>query len=208
VSDTNRNDPDQNRSKVQRNNIISLLDLVEVLAKRKRFIIRMIVIVALATPAVLISSLVLPSDSMWNLLPTKFKPTAKVLIQEGASGFGASSLLNQSGLSSVSGLLGGAASDGGTSTELAQALLKSGSLVDTVAEEFDLLHRYGFKRNPKTLVRKKLLGSMKYKYDDKNGIMEIGYEDIDREFATKVANATVDRLRQEFAKLTIGKALS
>ena len=185
---------------------ISLLDLIAVIVRRRWMIIIITAIVALVTLGILVASIMLPPTSRWNLLPTKFRPTVKVLVQDSSASSGLSSVLNQTGLGALSGLLGSSALTGrGTSADLAQALLKSKIIEDGVAEKFDFVKRYGIKNNPKTTARTIIERSLKAKFDEKSGILEIGYEDVDKVFATDVINDVADRLQDVFRSLTLEK---
>jgi uncharacterized protein involved in exopolysaccharide biosynthesis len=206
MSDINGNDPDYQASTVREDDTISLLDLLAVIAKRKWLIIGMTAIVAILTLAFLISTLLLPSDSKWNYLPNKYKPTVKILLQDTSASSSLSSVLSQSGLSSLSGLIGLSGLTGrSSSADLAQALLKSKPIEDGVADKFDFMDRYKITKNPKTAARSIIESALKMKYDAPSGILEIGYEDIDRVFATEVINDLADRLQDVFKSLTLDK---
>ena len=202
----NRNDPDYAARTGKGDDSISLLDLLGVLARRKWLIIGMTAIVAVIALVVLEMTAVLPATSRFNFLPNKYKPTAEVLIQSGSSSSTISSLLNQSGLSSLSGLLGTASLTGGNSSaQLALALLKGRTIEDGVVDKFDFVSRYKITKYPRTSARLKYENSLKTKFDDKTSILEIGYEDIDPQFATDVVNEVTDRLQDQFTTLTMDK---
>ena len=123
-----------------RDDTVSLLDLVRVLVRRRWLIVGLTVIGALLIFGVLLLSLLLPSSSRWNPLPEIYRPEARVLLVE-ASG-GASLLDNLSGaglagLAQLSGLGGS-----GHSAELAQELLAGRTLHDRIIDEFDFAGRY------------------------------------------------------------------
>jgi len=206
MSDINRNDPDYRAQAGREDDTISLLDLIGVLARRKWLIIGITAIVAVVTLVALELTAILPSTSPWNFLPTKFKPTAKVLIQSGNSSNSISSLLNQSGLSSLSGLIGaGSLTGGNSSAQLAQALLKGRTIEDGVAEKFDFVGRYKLTKTPKSAARARIESALKVKFDSATNILEIGYEDIDAAFATDVVNDITTRLQYQFTSLTMDK---
>jgi tyrosine-protein kinase Etk/Wzc len=209
MSEPHRSDPDYTVHAEREEDTISLLDLLAVVAKRKWLIIGMTVIVGIVTVAFLATTTVLPSTSRWNYLPNYYKPTVKILLQDSSASTSISSLLNQSGLSSLTGLLGGSSLTGkSTSSDLAKALLATNSLEDAVAEKFNFVERYHITKTPKTSVRRMIEGALKVKYDDKSGIMEIGYQDIDPVFATAVINDIADRLQSQFKGLTQEKVVS
>jgi tyrosine-protein kinase Etk/Wzc len=189
------------------NDTLSLLDLLSVIARRKWLILIMTFVVAVVTVAFLALTLFLPPDSKLNLLPNVYKPTVKILVQEPTASSAISSILSQSSLGSLSGLLGTSAMQGkSTNADLAQALLESRTLMDWIAEKFDFVKRYQIKKNPKTNARGMINHAMKIEFDEKSGILEIGYEDIDRVFATDVVNALADQLQIRFKRLTVDKA--
>ena len=120
-----------------RDDTISLLDLLAVVARRKWLIVGMTGIIALLTVAFLVAMMIIPSSSRWNYLPVLYKPTARILLQEASKGSSLSSILNQSGLGALSSLVGSGVGGGGTSADLAKALLGSNTIKDTIAREFD-----------------------------------------------------------------------
>jgi tyrosine-protein kinase Etk/Wzc len=208
MSQTHLQDPDYKSETGIPHGGLTLLDLIGSLVKHKILIVGTTFGLALLTVGVLGMTIILPATSRWNILPNKFKPTAKVLIQESGSGSSLSSLLGQGGLGSLSGLLGGAGMSGSaTSGNLAQALLRGRVIQDGVTAKFDFIGRYKLTKNAKSAARKIFKGSLKTKYDDLSGILEIGYEDIDKEFATRIVNDVTERLQEQFGAITIDKVV-
>ncbi len=193
-----------------RDDTISLLDLLAVLARRKWLIVGMTGIIALLTVAFLVAMMIIPSSSRWNYLPVVYKPTAKILLQDASKGSSLSSMLNQSGLGALSSLVGVGVGGGGTSADLAKALLASNSIKDTIAREFDFATLLELKNSkaPKTTVRKAIETATVQKYDSKSGILELGYKGIDPVLATNIVNRMVDLLDGEFSRLTLDKVAS
>jgi uncharacterized protein involved in exopolysaccharide biosynthesis len=191
-----------------RDDTISLLDLLAVIARRKWLIVGMTVVIAALTLAFLVAMMIIPSGSRWNLLPVLYKPTAKILLQEASKGSSLSSMLNQSGLGALSSLMGAGASGGGTSADLAKALLASNAIKDTIAREFDFATLLNLKssKTPKTSARTAIDEATEQKYDAKSGILEVGYKDIDPVRATNIVNRMVDLLDGEFSRLSLDKA--
>ena len=191
-----------------RDDTISLLDLLAVLARRKWLIVGMTGIIALLTVAFLAAMMIIPSSSRWNYLPALYKPTAKILLQDTSKGSSLSSILNQSGLGALSSLVGTGVSGGGTSADLAKALLMSNAIKDTIAREFDFATLLDLKKSktPKTSARSAVEEATVQKYDSKSGILEVGYKDIDPVRATQIVNRMVDLLDGEFSRLTLDKA--
>jgi tyrosine-protein kinase Etk/Wzc len=184
---------------------LSFLDLLTVIAKRRRLILVFTVVIALASAAFLFITKAIPADSSWNIFPDKYEPKARVLVSEPAQGGALSSLLGSSNLGAISGLLkAGGTGVTPTRADLAQALVKSGNEIsDAVAREFDFGTKYRLTTHVRTLAREKFKKYLKIRQDKASGLMEIGYQDIDAEFATKVVNRTVDLLESRFKQLTL-----
>jgi tyrosine-protein kinase Etk/Wzc len=186
---------------------VSLLDLIAVIARRKWLIVGITGGVALATVALMLVMMTVPSTSKWNVLPVLYKPTAKVLVEDPTKGSSLSSVLGQSGLGALSGLVGGSGGKA-TSADLAKALLASNSVSDTIAGEFGILERVRLAgaKAPRTSAREVVTEATEAKFDEKSGILVVGYKDTDAARATQVVNRMVDLLDAEFKRLTVGKA--
>ena len=154
---------------------INLMDLLLVIAKHNRFILKLTGTVALLA---VIYSLMLP-----NIY------TAKTMIlppQQGASMAGM--LMGQlGGLAS----LAGAASGIKSPNDLYIGMLKSVSVADALIKRFDLQKKY----EAETLeeVRKVLADSTEIT-SSKDGFITIEYSDEDPKFASSMANAYVEEL--------------
>lgn len=187
---------------------ISLLDLIAVLARRKWLIVAMTAGIALFTVALILVMMAVPSTSPWNLLPVKFKPTAKVLVEDPTKGSTLSSIMSQSGLGALSGLVGGASGGKASSADLAKALLASNTLRDSIVREFDLATVWQLEKSkaPRTTARAAIAEATDAKFDEKSGILTVGYKDTDPERATRIVNRMVDLLDEEFKRLTVDRA--
>ena len=186
-----------------RDDTVSLLDLVRVLVRRRRLIVGLTFSGALLILGVLLLSLFLPSTSRWNPLPEIYRPEARVLLVE-ASG-GASLLDNLSGaglagLAQLSGLGGS-----GHSAELAQELLAGRTLHDRIIDEFDFAGRYQLAGKPRarTSARSRVEGSLEYEYFPESQVLVLFYLDTDPAFATAVLARVLDLLEQRFRALTM-----
>jgi tyrosine-protein kinase Etk/Wzc len=187
---------------------VSLLDLLWILVKRRWLIIGLTGGVALITLALLFYSTKAPPGA-WNPFPTIYEAQAKVLISENTSSSSVSSLLGQSDLGALSGLLGlGAANLGTTKASLAQTLVReANSIKDTIAAEFDFIGKYHIEKLQKTQAREIFNGGLVTDYDAKSGIFLIGYADKDPEFAAAIANRVVELLEQLFNSLTLDSVM-
>lgn len=169
---------------------IDLLELLVVLVKRKRFIIRFTLIVAILS---IIVSLIMPSI---------FRAETKILPpQQGSSSGLAAQFLSQIG--GAGGMFGGIIPTK-TSGELFIGLLKSNSVLDRVIDRFDLMKLYKTKSREKT--RKILLDSLNAQEDKKSSIVKIAYEDKDPKRAAQIANAFVEELKNVNKGLAVSEA--
>ncbi len=180
---------------------ISLMDLIGVLAKRWKFIFFSTFAAAVFIAGYSVLSLVLPPDSPFNKLPNIFKPEVIVRLQESSSSSGIQSILNSSDLGILSGLVG--SSGGSSNADLAQALIVGNTIADQIAEEFNFVELYGIEKNPVSSSRRMYKDNLKTDFDSSTGFMTIGYENTDREFATKVVNRSLELLEERFRGLTM-----
>jgi tyrosine-protein kinase Etk/Wzc len=187
---------------------ISLLDLIGALVKRRWFVIGFSGGITLATFAFLLITKLLPVNSPLNLYPDYYLPTVRILIKEGAQGNALTSALNQTGLGSLSGLLGAGAAAGGSMDQLAKMLLTDANTIsDTIVSDFGFAQKYGLTDQARTKVRNIFKAALSVKYDKESAIMKIGYRDIDPAFATRVVNRVVELLEMQFRSLTLDQVL-
>ena len=171
----NQDNPTPDNRAVQDDDEINLMDLVLVLAKHNRFIIKLTASVAVLA---VIYALLQP-----NIY------TAKTVIlppQQGAST--ASMLLGQ--LGGLAGLAGGAAGIK-SPNELHIGMLKSRTVADKMIARFNLKQK--FKAKTMEATRAALAGGTEIK-TGKDGFITIEYSDKDPKFAASVANAYVEEL--------------
>lgn len=171
----NQDNPTPDNRAVQDDDEINLMDLVLVLAKHNRFIIKLTASVAVLA---VIYALLQP-----NIY------TAKTVIlppQQGAST--ASMLLGQ--LGGLAGLAGGAAGIK-SPNDLHIGMLKSRTVADKMIARFKLQQKYEAKTLEAT--RKALAGATVIA-SGKDGFITIEYSDKDPKFAASVANAYVEEL--------------
>jgi uncharacterized protein involved in exopolysaccharide biosynthesis len=166
---------------------INLMDLLLVIAKHNRFIIKLTLSVAVLA---VIYALLQP-----NIY------TAKTVIlppQQGASS--ASMLLGQ--LGGLAGLAGGAAGIK-SPNDLHIGMLKSRTIADTLIKRFDLQALWEAKTREAT--RKALAGSTVIA-SGKDGFITIEYSDKDPQFAATMANAYVEELDRLNSTLAVTEA--
>ncbi len=182
---------------------VSLLDLVQVLVRRRWVIAGITVAGAAVTLGILLLSLLLPSTSPWNPLPEIYRPETKVLVVESTDAGGLLSNLGDEGLAGLAQLAG----LGGTraSAELAQELLAGRTLQDQIIDEFDFVGRHDLAGDPhwRSTARERVAGALGYEYLPESQVLVIYYLDTDPEFATTVLARVLDLLEQRFHALTM-----
>jgi uncharacterized protein involved in exopolysaccharide biosynthesis len=183
---------------------INPIDLFAVLLQRRKMIITITLIVAIVVVVFSIISLKLPPEK--SFLPNKYTPKALMLIDNRASsGGGLSSMLNSSGLAGLASLAGMTSSSASTYSQLAEYLVRTNSMLDSVVDRFDLIKRYKIKEYPRASSRKKLKKYLKAEYDTKSGVFGIGFTDIDPVFAKDVVDYCTAYLENRFDELGLDK---
>jgi capsular polysaccharide transport system permease protein len=189
-------------------NTLSFLDLIGALVKHRWFIIGFCGGITLLVFAFFLITKLLPTDSPLNRYPDYYLPTVRVLIREGSQSNPLASALNQSGLGSLSGILGVTTSGGISLAKLAESLLKDANIIsDAVASEFGFTEKYGLSELAKTRERSKFKSALTIESDEETGVLKIGYRDINAAFATRVVNRTVELLEEQFRSLTLDRVL-
>jgi uncharacterized protein involved in exopolysaccharide biosynthesis len=178
---------------------ISLMDIVIVITKRKWLIAIATLACAAGTILFSIGSLLLPPSKSY--LPNTFK--ADVIVMLGSpSGSGASSSGGTlSAIAQLAGVnIGNSGGAGATSSDLIKSLMKQNTFLDALASEFSLAERYGMKDEPKTQIalRKLIVKNLKAETEASTGIMTLGYQDVDPEFAAKLVNRAVLLLQDRY----------
>jgi tyrosine-protein kinase Etk/Wzc len=171
---------------------IDLLDLLIVLAKRKRLILGVTLVSAILTAIV---SLLLPNryTATTKILPPQQSQSATAMLVSQLAGGGMGPLAAMAG--SSLGLK--------NPSDIYIGILKSRTIEDALIQQFDLMRVYRDKRLSDT--RKDLSG-----YSDiiaeKEGLISISVEDKDPKRAAAMANAYVNELRNVTQHLAISEA--
>jgi len=170
----------------------SALDLLIVLARRKRFIVRFTL--AAAVMATIITWLI-PSryTAATVVLPPQTSSMSSALLSQFAgSGGGA--------LASIAGASLGMRNPG----EMYVSLFRSRTIEDSLIRRFGLMGRYREKYMVNT--RKAFENHATVVLGLKDGLIRISVEDWDPKLAAEIANAYVDEYRKLSANLAIGEA--
>src|SRR6201994_3215091 len=165
-----------------------LLDLLLVMAERKKQIILATLIGALITTGL-----------VFLVHPTF---TAKAVVLPPQQGQSSAGLLTQLGnLASLTGL--GSSAAARDPNDLYMAVLQSNTVADGLIKRLDLMAAYKTKK--KSQARRTLAGNSKFS-SEKGGMISITVKDEDAHRAAKIANAYVDELHDINSRLIIGEA--
>ncbi len=167
---------------------INLLELLQVIARRKMVIVRLCGTAALLAA---IYSLILPNI---------YTATSKVLPPQKESGGGLAALLGQAG--GLAALAGGSLG-AGNSSDLYIGILKSRSVADAVIKRLDLAKE--FKSKSADDARKDLEGAVKIQAG-KDGIISVAASNKDPQLAARLANTMVEELGRKSVQLNLSKA--
>lgn len=186
----------------QRDDTISLLDLIGVIARRWRLIFFTTFFAAIGVVLFSIYTLRMPPDSPYNPLPNIYEPRAEILLSDPNTGGGLSAALSNGDLGIIAGLAGLSDGGGDNSAALAQALLEGNWIVDQVIEEFGLLEEYAGSENPRTSARQAVSQNLETEYDAASGILEVRFQSVDPVFAADILLRVVELLEARFTFLT------
>jgi len=176
----------QNQVGVDDEQEINLLELLQVLVKRKMLIIKICSVAIVVSVAYSLT------------LPNIYSATAKILPPQKESGGGLSALLGQAG--GLAGLATGGLGGGG---DLYLGILKSRSVGDAVIQRLDLTKVY--RASTLEAARGSLNGAVKVQAG-KDGIISITAEDKDPKRSALLANTIVDELGKTTVRLNLSKA--
>jgi tyrosine-protein kinase Etk/Wzc len=179
------------REAAESSNDISLVDLLIVLGRRKKFL-------AVSTLAVFAVSLIITL-----LIPKRYTATITVLPPQQGSSL-SSALLSQVGNLGALGSLAGGSLGLKNPADMTVALLKSRSVEDAMIQRFDLMKLYKEKRLSD--ARKSLEKRTSIDSNIKDGLIRIEIEDRDPKRASDMANAYVDEYQKFSQHLAIGEA--
>ena len=168
-------------------NAVTLLDLLEVFTRYRRFIVWFVLVCTIVTTTVAL------------LMPKWYKSTASVFPAEKADLFGA--------LEGVSSLVksfspAGALSSltGNQETDRYLAILKSGTVLNAVIQKFDLVRVYDITSYPREKTVKQLLSNVDFTVEAE-GNLTITVYDKDPQRAADMANFFVELLNETNTEL-------
>ncbi|ACM21344.1 polysaccharide chain length determinant protein [Geotalea daltonii FRC-32] len=177
---------DTNKDELQSEEEINLLDLLRVIVRRKKLIIKICVTAVVLSVAYSLT------------LPNIYTATARVLPPQKEGGGGISALLGQVG--GLAGLAGGAL---GGSSDLYLGILKSRSVADAVIKKLDLQKKLECKSIDETRLA---LTSIVKTQAGKDGIITISADNKDAVLAATLANTMVAELGNRSVQLNLTRA--
>lgn len=173
----------------QREEEVNLLDLLLILAKRKKLVL------GITLGACAISVIVA------LLLPRIYRAETQILPPQQSESSVVSQYLGQ--LGGVSGLVGATAGLKNPN-ELYIGMLQSRTVLDRIVDQFGLMKLY--EAEYREDAREELLDSIEVESDRKSGIIKVSVEDKDPDRAAAIANAFVDELRTLTGRLAVTEA--
>ena len=169
-------------------NTFSLIDLLIILAKRKKSILLVPLVVAIVAVAL---SLVLPNI---------YRATTKLLPPQQAQS-GAAALLSQ--LGGAAGAVAGAAAGLKNPNDVYVAMLKSRTVADKLIKQYDLLKDYDTESAERARM---LLENNTVINSGKDGLITISVDSKDKEKVARIANSYVDELTNLTKVLAVTEA--
>lgn len=196
----------QNENIKKNQKSISLLDLFYVLIKHRWLVIVSTFVSGVLVVLLLLTTIKLPPDHKWNLLPNYYKPRAELLIQQSDDSI--LSRLSSSGGSPLSIITG---VQRNPELELAKKLLDGNTIRDKIIDEYNFVEKYDFedKTYPLISAREIFEDSLEFVQSDVGGaagasnIFSLRYEDIDPLFAKNVLSRIVELLEERYKALTM-----
>jgi len=171
---------------------ISLLDLLIVIARRRRLIVKMALGMALV--GVILSL----------LLPFRYTASTSILPPQQNSSAGAALMAQLGSLGSVASLAGGSLGGLKNPNDLQVAMLKSRTVEDAMLDRFHLVELYHAKR--RSDARKKLEKVVDISNGSKDGLIRISITDGEPHRAAEMANGYVDEFKKFSATLAVTEA--
>ena len=169
---------------------VHLLDLLIILSRRRKFILRFTLGVALAAVIIVL------------LIPNRYTAET-VVMPPGQNSSMSSALLSQMGGGALASLAGGSLGIK-NSGDMYVSLFRGRAIEESLIQRFGLMQRYRVKRLSD--ARKKFETYSTVVLGAKDGLIRISVTDKDPKLAADIANAYVDEFRKLSANLAISEA--
>ena len=168
-----------------------ILHYTGILWRYKWLILVITVVGAVGSVVFSIISLKLPPER--SPLPNRYQATSLLLLQRGANESVSAGVLASLGID-MPGSSGGF--DYGV---IALQVLQNRSFLDTIVAHNDIIQRYNIEERIRTRSREIVLAGSTFDFNDRAGILTIGYEHTDPEYAAQVTQSMVEELLGWFA---------
>jgi tyrosine-protein kinase Etk/Wzc len=172
-----------------------ILYYLSILLKFRGLIIGVTAAAAVGVLAFCIVSIRLPPEK--SPLPNTYTAEAVILVERGAQGALAASILSSLGIAETS---AANATTGYDNAALLIMILHSRTFVDKIVEEFDLINKYKITEQEKSRSREFFQGNTVTTYDRTTGSITISFSDIDPVFAKDVTNRMVSLLNEWYSQ--------
>ena len=196
---------------VEEERAVTLIDLLEVIVRRRWLIFWVTVITAVVVVGANIVAMSINPESSWNLFPNRYRATVKVLVsnQNDARGSAAATSLfnaieSSGSLSVLAGALGGQAS---SNAALAQVLLHSRAVLDELAVQQGFTTRGVSDPGEVLDARSRLHGNLTTEFSIASNVLSISYQHFFPEDAATGVAFVVELLRKKVHALQMEKVL-
>jgi len=182
----------------QKDEEISLIDLIAVLWRRKKMIIGITVAAMISVVIYSIISLVLPPEDSY--LPNEYTVTSSMLIRDenAASGIDFGSAGALAGMVGIS-----VPKTGSNTSSLILYLISSDIFLDSIVKEFDIINKYEIEKHPISTARDKIRNLVVANFDEKSRVLKFSCTDKDVQFAYDVVNYTIKWITEKLAELGV-----
>lgn len=153
---------------------------------------------------VLISIISIKIPPQKSFLPNLYSPKSIIMLNSSGSDNTLSSLISGSGMGALSSLSGiGGNLNNSSDSDLAIKIASTNSFIYKLDESFNLSKIYKTYESayPKTSLKSIISEKLLIELDDKSGMLEISYTDINKELATDIVNKVTELLEEEFKKI-------
>ncbi len=178
---------------------VSLIDILTVIAKNKKFIfINTTILTVIIFLFVLITKLI---PARYSILPDKYIPQAKIIFQEKSK----PSMGEVGGIASL--LMGSSNLTKADPSATAKLIINDEQFLNNLSEAVNCSEIYNLKSPNKSYeCRTELSSNIIFSNDEESKIFIIGYKDYDKERATMILKTLIQQLKVKFIQVNKDKA--
>ena len=182
----------------QKDEEISLIDLIAVLWRRKKLIIGITVAAMIGVVMFSIISLVLPPEDSY--LPNEYTVTSTMFVKDESSSSG----INLGSASSLASLVGlTMPSSGSNTSSIILYLVESDIFLDSIVKEFNIIEKLEIEKSPIATARDSIRELVTADFDSSAGVLKISCTDKDVQFAYDVVNFTIKWITEKLEELGV-----